>query len=239
MADIQLFAQDILYKRSGEKLSVSISEISGSTVIYSIPGDSAGIRFYLSCNELDSLRYKNGRSYYFGSETVSLPKSRSRILNRNNFSIDVVNLVSGKFSLEFEKILKSGETGFTAGILINLKDEINYDWGQWIFLRNSYTHPHFILFRAGVNFYPFAHSPEWNGISRLSTGVHLLGGTFAIPEWTYPEMTTRDISAFFLIWNIRERIYLGKNFHLFAACDISIIPIIRYVCPQAGLSLSF
>jgi hypothetical protein len=237
------FSQDILYKKDTTVLIVNIKDFDGQTIIYQLPGDSLGITYYLSKSVLDSLRYSGGKSLdlTYASNLNGLPLKK---LDQDFLSTEIINLVLGKVSLDYERLSGTGETGFVIGLLINFKSQ---DWNNGYERGRLYYcfNPHYFFIRVGVNFYPFNHSLFSTGITRLSTGFSGLIGSYRKINYIYDgtnytyNYNPNPVLAVGIMWNIKERIYLGDHFQLTGSLEVSLFPPLAFFCPEIGVSVSF
>jgi hypothetical protein len=233
---------DILYRKDSKVLIVSIKAFDGKTIRYQIPGDTAGQTYYISNSVLDSLRNKDGKSVNFTQEQniTNIPLKKT---GRNYFSVELVNLFTGKPNLEYERISGTGGTGFIIGFLINrnLTDYGFWEEDHYIFNYANFS-PHYFFIRTGVNFYPFSKSLTMARRTRTSTGFSLLIGAYRkIDYTTYYEngFKTVRVPAGSLMWNFKEKVFLSGNIVLTGAVELSVIPFLTFICPQFGVSIGF
>ena len=239
---VSVLSQDILYKKNSTSLKVNIKNLDEKTIKYQIYGDSSGYFHFLSKSVLDSLKYSDGKSLDFthDSDTRDPPLKKT---DRNYFSTELVNLFTGKPSLDYERISKNGKTGFVTGLLINFNtyDGIYwYDSHGWMQFYNF--SPHYFFIKTGVNFYPFSQSLVRTGITRLSTGFSLLLGSYRKVDYdTYYDYgyKTRPILAGSLMWNVREKLFISDHFLITGGLEASVIPFFTFFCPQIGISVGF
>ena len=237
-----VLSQDILYKKNSTSLKVKNIYVNENTIKYQIHGDSSGYYHFISRSTLDSLKYEGGKSLDFthDAKTQEPPVKKT---DRNYFSTELVNLFSGKTYLDYERISKSGKTGFVTGLLINFNtyDGIYwYDYHGWMQFYNF--SPHYFFIRTGVNFYPFSQSLVRTGVTRLSTGFSILLGSYRKVDYTaYYDYgnKTKPILAGSLMWNAREKLFLSDNFLITIGLEASVIPFFTFFCPQIGISVGF
>ena len=238
---IQSFSQDILFIKDSGRLQAYIIDFSGLVVAYRLPGEPDSKTHYLSKSEIDSLHY-GGKSLHFNTlNSEVLLKTK-----RNYLNTELINSISGKLNIDYERISENGRTGLIAGLLVNLKPE-KYDyWDDNLYGFNySIYSPHYFFFRFGINFYPFNHSLVREKNTRFSTGFSLLTGSYRklkIPGNYYDYSNGPDTEPSFaasLMWNIRERIFIGDRVQLNGGLEISILPLLVFFCPQVGLSIGF
>ncbi len=237
-----VLSQDILYKKDATSLNVKIIDFNGKTVRYKIEGDSAAVNHYMSTSVLDSLKYSGGNSINLtlGSNIIE-PKLKET--DRNYFSTELINLFTGKPYLEYERISKNGKTGFVTGLLINFNTYDNMYWfGYQGWMQFYNFSPHYFFVRTGVNFYPFSQSLVRTGITRFSTGFSILLGSYRKIDFdTYyiDSFNTKPVLAGSLMWNFREKLFLGDHFVITGGLEFSVIPLFTFFCPQIGVSLGF
>ncbi|GEM_PF-2895753 len=235
------FSQDILYRKKNSGEIVKIKSIKGKVIIYEIPGDSSSIAYHIGSSQLDSIRYSDGKLVDY-SNIADTIKIETRLVSRNYIGTELINSFSAKPNIEFERLTASGRTGYVIGFLINSnrQDEENTYEHQRVFY--SYN-PHNFFIRAGMNFYPFKHSLVRTNASRLSTGFSGLIGSYRKIEYVYDEYSVyykmHSVMAASLMWNIKERLYLGDHFQITGGLEISVLPFLAFFCPWAGVSLSF
>jgi hypothetical protein len=237
------FSQDdLLYKKDSTILRVNIRSFDGKTIMYQIPGDTAGISHFMSCSVLDSLRYGDGKSVDFTREHKNL-EAEVKMTGRNYFSTELVNLLTGKPNLEYERISKTGKTGYVLGFLINYNLTENGSWEKYPYIFEFINFsPYYFFVRTGINFYPFSQSLARPGITRTSTGFSLLVGSYRkIDYTTYYEtgFKTIHVPAGSLMWNIKEKLFAGDHVILSGAMEVSVIPFLIFFCPQIGVSVGF
>jgi hypothetical protein len=235
----QAFNQDKIFKKDSSVLKVNIIDITGKTVVYKIQGDTTGITFYLSKSLLDSLKYSKGEVVDF-TDYSNNEKLQQRQVKRNYFQIELVNTLYGNLNLDYERISKGGRASLITGFLININpsDQIYLDEGPF----QSATFDQWDFFiRMGVNFYPFNTSLIRTGILEFSTGFSVLLGSCRKIDYDnyYYGNGSDHVFAANLMWNIRERIYLGDHFQISGGIEASILPFLVFICPQIGLSIGF
>lgn len=236
----RIYSQDILYKKNSVPLRVIIKEFEGQTIKYTIPGDSTAKSFYITTSALDSLKYSSGKSLDF-SYIQTVEKSRIRRIDQNCFNIELVNCFTGKPNLSYERISKSGRVSFVTGIQFNLKDEIYWNYESYQILQYATFRPYRFFFRTGINYFPFRYTLSRSDDSRFSSGLSLIMGSCKARKWDYfsfqPEGKTVFDAA--LMWNVREIFYLGDHFQIVGAVELSVFPFLTFICPEAGISVSF
>lgn len=239
---IQVFSQDILFKKDASALKVNIINFNGETITYKISGDSPGKTHYLSKSLLDSLKYSDGKLLDFTNDLV-IGERPLKQFNRNNFNLEMISLLRGKMNFDYERISKTGRVSIVTGLFINLNDRHNYWYGNPDRLQYSSFEPYSFFVRMGVNSYPFNSSLVRTSSLRFSTGLSVLIGSYRKEDrstYHYPEGYKIDhVFAASLMWNITEGIYIGNNFQITGTIETSILPFLTFLCPQVGLSVGF
>lgn len=237
----QISGQDLLYKKDSKVLKVKMINIDEEIISYQIEGDSSGTAFYLGKSLVDSIKYSDGKIVEM-SGTDKILKLPLKITPRNNFSTEFYNLFTGKVNLEYERISKTGRTGFVTGVLINFNTFDNNYWEKYryAFEYPNYS-PHYYFIRLGINFYPFVHSLVRTSSTRFSTGFSLFLGSYRKMEYDYYNYTTqiKHVAAGSFMWNMRLKIFIANNFQLTCGTEMSLIPFMTFFCPQIGCSIGF
>jgi hypothetical protein len=231
------FSQDVIYKKDAVILKAEIIEFSGNTLIFKLPGESK--TFYLSKSVLDSLRYGNGRSVDL-SIKENQPEKPS--ISRNYFNTELINLLSGKINIDYERLSVTGRTGFVGGLLINSNNAQEDTWYEYHGILDYFSYnPHYFFIRIGVNFYPFNYSLVSAKKSRFSTGFSILTGAYRMIDYNYSDYTfhTKPVLATDLMWSMRERFFIGEHLQINGGLEISVLPFFTFFCPQLGISLGF
>lgn len=228
-------SQDVLYKKGKGSINVNILNFDGNIIQYNIPGESQTNTYYLGKSELDSLYYQ-GKSIRFTALVIKTKKAGSR----NYLSTELINTFSGKINLDYERISRSARTGFTGGLLFNLRKSDNEYWEEYPGWFHYITYaPHKYFFRAGISFYPFNHSLDREGSTIFSTGFSWLIGSYRRSEYMYNYRPGSHTTATSLMWNVRERIFLGDQFQINTGVEVSVLPFLAFFCPQIGISIGF
>jgi DNA-dependent RNA polymerase auxiliary subunit epsilon len=232
-----VFSQDVIYKKDSVVLRAEIIEFSGNTLIFKLPGESK--TFYLSKSVLDSLRYGNGRSVDL---SIKENQPEKRLISRNYFNTELVNLLSGKINIDYERMSETGRTGFTGGLLINTNNGLDNYWDEYHGILNYFSFsPHYFFIKIGINFYPFNYSLVRTKNSRFSTGFSLLTGSYRKIDFNNYDYSirTKPVFATDLMWNMRERLFIGEHLQINGGLEISMLPFFTFFCPQLGLSIGF
>jgi hypothetical protein len=157
--------------------------------------------------------------------------------------------------LSFERISRSGNTSFTAELLLNIEYissdksdyypwDSDYPWeGNWLFLNGlhlSYD-PYCYFTKAGFNYYPFNYSLTKTGNFRVFTGVSLLTGIIKRSEYNYeyPYEHFKKVFLASIVMNLDVRWYLTDIIQLKAGIDMSVLPFLVFWSPEIGLSIGF
>ena len=240
--DIAFGQDDFLFKKDSTILKVNIKNFDGKTIMYQIPGDPAGISYFISESVLDSIKYGDGKLVDFTLEHI-INEVPLQMSGRNYFSTELVNLLTGKPNLEYERISKTGNTGFVIGLLINYNLTKYGFWEEnpYAFQYVNFS-PHYYFVRTGINFYPFSKSLARVGRTRTSTGFSLLIGSYRKVDYTtYQDYgyKTNPVLAGSFMWNIKEKVFLDNHVVLTGAVELSVIPFLTFICPEIGVSIGF
>jgi len=249
------YCQDLAYKSDGNVLNINIISIKDGTIIYNLPGNTSGKRFYLSTTLIDSLKYRDGRSMVFTHEDL-----KPAMVKRNYIGIDLVetfltwlgdfHLGPNNLHISYEHIFKSGKTGFTIEFLQSLNSsDPYYYWpdaweGHWFFWEGMYLSydPFKFFAKVGVNTYPFNYSLTKTGRIRFCTGGSLLLGNiykYNHDDYNWPYEIVREAFIAGLVWNIDAKIYLSDALQIKIGLDASVIPLLVFCSPELGITLGF
>jgi hypothetical protein len=241
-------SQDIIYKKDTTAQKVNIKNNEGKIITYRIPGDTLGTTYYLSKSLVDSLKFSDGKTVDL-TNSKAISELREKKISRNYFSTEMVNLLTDKPSLEYERISRTGSSGIVAGLLINFRDNTreNLNWNEHPGILHYYnSSPYYFFIRFGVTLYPFNHSLIMTSFSRLSTGFSLLMGSYRKTDYsTYTFdgnnyiYSTHPVMAASFMWNIKGKIYLSDHLQITAGLEISALPLFAFFCPQVSFSVSF
>lgn len=235
------FSQDILYKKDSTSPKVKIIDFTGKTVKYQLVGDSTGINHFMSTSMLDSLKYSGVKAIVFMDASNFMGPLKKT--DRNYFSTELINLFTGKAYLDYERVSKTGKTGFITGLVVNFNTTDYKHWDDYHGIMAYYNFsPHYFFIRTGINFYPFSQSLVRTGSTRLSTGFSFLIGSYRKVDYsTYSEngYKTEPALATSLMWSIKEKIFLSNHFLITGGAEVSILPLFVFFCPQIGISAGF
>jgi hypothetical protein len=78
---------------------------------------------------------------------------------------------------------------------------------------------------------------------RVSTGLSILLGSYRKVDFSTYTTTygfdTEPVFAGSLMWNIKERLYMGDHLQIAGGLETSILPFFTFFCPQVDLSFCF
>ncbi|MBE0652186.1 MAG: hypothetical protein IH594_00210, partial [Bacteroidales bacterium] len=155
-----------------------------------------------------------------------------------------------RLHLYYERLSRTGETSFSAEILLSEKNDSgpygynNLWYGNWFFLADG-MHFSYLPFnsfvKAGINYYPFNFSLEDRNVARVFCGISLLAGSVnkEVNMMEYPYTLRENKFVAFLISNVDVRIYIHNSVQLKAGVDLSLIPFLVFIGPEVGLNISF
>lgn len=237
LVSVQLYSQDILYKKDSTLVKVNITDFNGKTVTYQIPGDSLKRTYYISKSVLDSLTYQNGKSLSFFFQNKDLVP---HLIKRNFIGVDIVNLAKGKPNIWYELMSKNGKTSLVAELLINSSPQESGGWSRYrAALQYFNFNTHYFFTRLGINFYPFNYSLDRAGDFRFSDGLSILLGSYRQINWDFYPQEFRSVFAASLMWNVNAKLYLGNRLQIQGGVDLSLLPLLTFFCPEVCLSIGF
>jgi hypothetical protein len=119
------FAQDVIIKKDGTKMGVSIKEIGNKFIKYVDPIDSNGIIF-----TIDKALVKEVKFGYGKNMKIENPETNSVYYvgdKKNNFTLNFTSIGANTLALGYERSLKPGQSVFVEakiyGIGIKIRDE--------------------------------------------------------------------------------------------------------------------
>ncbi len=229
LISVQVFSQDILFKKDSSIVKVNIIDFDGKSITYKIPGESPDRIYYLSKSILDSLKWKS-IDFTFAS---GIREPEPRQISRNSLNVEIVNTLAGMLNLNYERLFKTGRVGFVAGLLINTNS-----YKLHPLERMTYS-PFYFSGRVEINWYPFNNSLVKHSNFRFLTGWSILMSSYKYQDIYYYPYIVKQGFAKSLLWNIEEKVYLGDHFQVSGGVELSIIPFLAFVCPQIGISIGF
>jgi hypothetical protein len=76
----------------------------------------------------------------------------------------------------------------------------------------------------------------------MSTGFSLLAGAYRkidYNNYNSNQPLTRTEAGATLVWNIKERVFLGDQVQIDGGLELSLLPFFVYFCPQLGVAIGF
>jgi hypothetical protein len=236
------YCQDILYRKATTEVHVKILDFDGRTLIYQMQGDTTNRTFFLNKTEIDSLKYSNGRILRFPAD-LSFSFPARKLLNRSRVSIESFDIISGLINVEYERLSKTGSSGFVAGLTVNSSaSRIGYWDNEYSFLSYTSFNPFYFFIRTGYEFFPFNYSLERSTIARTSIGLFALAGACKKVRFdeNYPySYSTYHAFLAIVTWDVKERFYVGNNFEIATGVEISLLPFLTFFHPKLCFTLSF
>jgi hypothetical protein len=182
-------AQDVIFRKNGEVLKVTVLTATGKSRSYQLPGDKEGVVRHISINAIDSILYENGTRDVFSqtAQGLSLPvPDEIKSFKRNYVAGDAGALLFYQnLQVSYEYLPGRGYFGIFGTISKNLKpvndshyagDELYYEDKYYMsmlkYLKTS--------FRAGVNAYIFPP-----GFFRLSAGLSWITANYGYERLEY------------------------------------------------------
>lgn len=242
MLPAKTICQDLIYKTDGTVLNVEIVAIDGPTIKFKLPGDPAGTIHFLSNSAIDSLRDYKSRTTTFPKTVVPV-----KTIKRNYIGTDLFNmfLLNPGFSpnIFYERLSASGNLGYSAELLINLnkKEETWSVEDFWKFTSNIFPcyGPFDYFMKFGCNYYPFSYSLKKTGFSRVWMGASLLLGQYSKEDYTDYNYTPKKKFGAVISYNLGIKAYLSNSFLLKADCELSVLPFLVFIIPEAGITIAF
>jgi hypothetical protein len=174
----KIAAQDVIYKKSGEKISARMLNSTGQTISFHRydPADSA--TYFISTSAIDSVIYQNGqKETYSNKNNLYKLRSSDPHLNHHLIGFDLAGVLYRNVAFSYEYLPGKTNFGFKASFSKNLKivpfTESGYFWSSdpSNFNKVSWSS------RLGVNYYIFPQQTF-----RLGTGIHYIFGSFSSAE---------------------------------------------------------
>lgn len=174
-------SQDLIYKKNKEVLTVKIIELGLDEIKYKDYNNQSGPTLVIDKNEIDRIRFENGKTQYFGGDNANSYANNKK----NAIKIDFLSPMFGQTTFGYEHSIKPGASmEFQLGII---------GWGVNNYLSVAGTSAggksSGAFFRAG---YKFITSPDF--YIRGMRYAHILKGAYIRPEITYGLCTETDNS---------------------------------------------
>jgi len=195
----------------------------------------------------DKLQLNEGEALVFSS-----PGDSGQLIKRNYIGIDLFETLigyksMGRLHLSYERLSKTGETGFAAEILLSKpknNNEYTYPsvwYGNWFYTggMNSSYMPFNSFIKAGINHYPFNYSLNHVNTFRFLWGISLLAGDVNREEYFGYHIEKNNVFVAFLISNLDIKLYLSRSVQFKAGIDMSLLPFLVFVAPELGFNISF
>jgi len=175
------FAQDKIYKKNGDVISVKVLEVGESEIKYKLLNDSNEPIYSIDKDRLKKTVYENGREelYKTSLKDASLYEDQARNALKFNFLAPLM----GYTQLSFERSLKPGRSyELTLGIIgLGKRQKLyryyNYDMNGNYYTTTKYREAAGVFLGAG---YKFLTLP--NFIRNGDKYSHILQGWYAKPE---------------------------------------------------------
>jgi len=177
-----LTAQDILFRKTGEKTEAYNLTTSGKSRSYRLKDDPEMVRRYISIASLDSILYADGTKDIFDFPEivpVATEPEGKQSFDRNYLIFDIAALSfyqNMKFS--YERLVGKGFVGLFGTYAVNLDpmkpyiyESYNYDYENQFYYSMARTMSWNL--RAGANFYIFQP-----GYFRLAAGLSWITGEY-------------------------------------------------------------
>jgi hypothetical protein len=174
VVSFHLNAQDLIYKKSGEKVEAIMIEKMGKSRPYKLFAHPDSVTYYISTSVLDSIVYQNGEKedFRFNVPVNNLRQEFGGIHYRHNLvGIDLFSLVYSSFSVSYEYLPGKCKVGFKGKFAYNSHPQDFYP------VYTTYSTVAKWHLTAGFNYYIFPQRSF-----RFVTGLHYLFGMYSSPE---------------------------------------------------------
>lgn len=182
-------AQDVVFRRNGEQITVLDLTKTGKSRTYRLPDDPASVRRHISVTSLDSILYADGTKDVFThlqSRNIPPETETIRSFNRNFVAVDLSALAfyeNLKFTYEY--LTQSGRIGLFGTFSKNFNPSTlygdPYSWPEYYY--GSFMNHLSWNFRTGINAYVFP--PGF--LFRISSGLSWVTGKYDIENQVYSE----------------------------------------------------
>lgn len=176
-------AQDVIFRKNGEVIKVTILTTTGKSRSYQLPGDEEGVVRHISTNAIDSILYENGTRDVFSqtSPGLSIPVPEEiKSFNRNYVAADAGALLFYRnLQVSYEYLPGRGYFGIFGTISKNLEpfNDLHYAGEEYYMPMLKYLKT---SFRVGANAYVFPP-----GFFRLSAGLSWITASYGYEETEY------------------------------------------------------
>jgi len=182
---IQITAQDLIFKKGGEKIEAVILKKTGQSRSYKLFNQPDSSTYFINATILDSIVYQNGEKedFRFSSNAVNVPLQNNTPLYKHNLiGTGLLALLYGNASVSYEYLPGKCHLGLKGTLSFNLHPRYLEDWEV---TNNSYDYHNFNddtkwYTLIGINYYFFPP-----GTFRFSTGLHYLFGTYTVGNTVY------------------------------------------------------
>lgn len=130
---VNVFAQDIIYKKDGTKDSVIVKEVNPDEVVYTKYKRPDGPIYRILKSNLLLIEFEDGTIEVFTGDNVpEITKSVDNVsenskyaqyLGRNIISLNYLNILNGNIHLGYERITKNGVAGIKLSVNFNVVDD--------------------------------------------------------------------------------------------------------------------
>lgn len=176
------FAQDVIYKRDGQKQEGEIIEIKDNEIVFRKAGFPDGPKYVLKKSDVLMITTEDGSFEIINAEPVKYERTPRKgdlsadlpifqeDIRRNIVSLDFFQLVAGNIGVNYERLFPSGQIGLYVPITYSFSSQT-----EWT---NNYTY----YAGLGGNFYP-----KGQGRFRYFTGLEVGLGENVRSECTFEE----------------------------------------------------
>lgn len=189
----KLFAQDVIYTTSGNKINAKIVEISTNEIKYKSFSNIDGPNYVIYSSDVVLINFENGTTQIINANAPSLKpvkeetpvvtqKTKEKLpdniyyLNPNLISINALGLANGDITILYDRDLCNNHLGLTALGSYNINKSINTGFNSFINEAGGNVKKNFDA-GLGVNFMP----------SNTSRGQYFVGFLGKYMNYNYEE----------------------------------------------------
>jgi|GEM_PF-7021641 len=174
----QVFPQSVIYKTTGETISVFNLNLSGKNLSFNLPGDGEDVKRFMSTTIVDSIKHEDGSTDIFLKSGITniTSEEEGKSFNRFLLGADVSAITFyDNIKVSFEYLPGKGYIGLYAAHSVNTNPQnlMFYDYYQEDYFYGNITKLLHWNSRAGINAYIFPP-----GSFRLSAGLHYARGRY-------------------------------------------------------------
>ena len=212
---LQIAAQDLIYKKSGEIIAAKILKTYIKSIEYQVPDQSDNSIHYLNVSAIDSIVFQNGEKRTFKTlpdKTQLKPNNISPVYNHHLVGVDLLGiLLYRNITVSYEYLPGKAIIGFKGAFSKNIKPA-----GEYFYSSNFASYSDWTC-RIGINGYLFAPRTF-----RLGGGLYYILGSYSNTPYYYDPNTSSEgnktvsgvVISIFGFYNITKNLAfnLGMDF---------------------------